>query len=82
MNQQMAYFADIFAESFVRAQKAAASSTSTSPQKLRQVLDVTDLTLSSELDVLHIPRSGTQQMNAGILSKHNRGDTEAARLKW
>ena len=80
-NESMLTFADIISESFVRAQKTAENSPSTSPQKPPQVLGVTGLTLSSGLEVLHVPRSGTQQMNAGILSKHNRGDTEAARLE-
>ena len=80
-NQQMASFADIIAESFVRAQKAAASSTLTSPQKLPQMLGVTGRTLLSGLDVLRVPHSGTQQMMAGILLKHNHSETEAACLK-
>ena len=80
-NQQMTSFANIIAESFVRAQKAVASPTLTPPQKLPQALGVTGLTLSSGLDVLHVPLSGTQKMNAGILLKHNCGDTESACLK-
>ena len=79
--RQCCFFADIIAESFVRAQKTSESPPSTSPQKPPQVLGVTGLTLSSGLEVLHVLHSGIQQMNDGILYKHNRGDTEAAHLK-
>ena len=42
---------------------------------------MTGLTLSSGLDILHLPCSETQQAYAGVTSKYSRGDTESARLK-
>jgi len=44
-------------------------------------LGVTGITLTSGLEVLHVPCSGSQQESAGITSKHSRGDTLSARLK-
>ena len=82
-NKQMLSFADIIAESFVRAtQNAKSNQPASFPlQNPPQQLGVTGLTLSSGLEVLHVPRSGKQQATAGIMSKHSRGDTESARLK-
>ena len=74
---KMETFADIIAVAFVKAnQHATKSSPST-----KQTLGVTGLTLSSGMDILHVPRSGSQQVHAGVTSKHSRGDTESARLK-
>ena len=53
---KMETFADIIAVAFVKAnQHATKSSPST-----KQTLGVTGLTLSSGMDVLHVPRSGSQ----------------------
>ena len=74
---KMETFADIIAVAFVKAnQHATKSSPST-----KQTLGVAGLTLSSGMDVLRVPRSRSQQVHAGVTSKHSRGDTESARLK-
>ena len=72
---QMESFADIIAQAFVRANKE--SKYDSGPPKMPP-LGVTGVTLSSGLDVLHVPRSGTQQATAGITSKYNCGDSESS----
>ena len=74
---KMETFADIIAVAFVKANQHANKS---SPAT-KQTLGVTGLTLPSGMDILHVPRSGSQQVHAGVTSKHSRGDTESARLK-
>ena len=84
---QMKSFADIIALSFVEANKrnaspyASAGATKPPHDVFGQPLGVTGISLASGLEVLHVPRSGTQRLTAGIKSKHSRGDTESARLK-
>ena len=75
---QMLTFADIIAEAFIKANKKDAKEEYV-PHT--QQLGVTGITLTSGLDILHVPRSGTQQSNAGITSKYSRGDSESSRLK-
>ena len=81
---QMESFADIIAQSFADAMKKEREDLKTeyaSDSSKMPPLGVTGVTLSSGLDVLHVPRSGTQQATAGINSKYNRGDSESSRLK-
>ena len=51
---KMETFVDIIAVAFVKANQNAKSSLST-----KQTLSVTGLTLSSGMNVLHVPRSGS-----------------------
>ena len=44
-------------------------------------LGVTGISLASGLDVRHVPRSDQQRATAGVLSKHDRGNTPQERLK-
>ena len=44
-------------------------------------MGVTGRTLSSDLGVRHHPRSSSQQAQAGIRAKYDRGDTPAERLE-
>ena len=64
---KMETFADIIAVVFVKANQHANKS---SPAT-KQTLGVTGLTLSSGMDILHVPRSGSQQVHAGVTSKHS-----------
>ena len=75
----METFADIIAVAFVKANQNAKNANSSPPTSQR--LGVTGLTLSSGLDILHMPRCETQQAYAGVTSKYSRSDTESARLK-
>ena len=82
--EQMTTFADVITQSFASAMKAQASTEKASnvPSSFKMPpLGVTGNTLSSGLEVLHAPRSGKAQANAGVTSKHSRGDNDSSRLK-
>ena len=71
-------FANIIAKAFVQANKKDTVKYDTASMP---PLGATGVTLHSGLDVLHVPRSGTQQDTAGITSKYLRGDSESDHLK-
>ena len=80
--EQQASFADIIADAIAKADlKSAVASKNASSFSHPPHLCVTGITLTSGLEVLHVPRSGSQQESIGITSKHSRGDTLSACLK-
>jgi len=52
-----------------------------SNQQIPTMLGVMAITLSSGLEVHHVPRSKAQQVSSDFLSKYDCGDTEAIHLK-
>ena len=78
----MATFVDMIARAILNAGQAGGAGHSSCPASSSQPNPgVTGLALPSGLEVRHVARSQTQQQHAGVVSKHDRGDNEAARLK-